>query len=75
MLSGFLYNQKAEKLHVERQPEGEEMAKRTRPQEAEMAAVWEHFFGELLGTAGISCKVELWGKWMNRKNQKVVCNE
>ena len=60
---------------MERQPEGEEVAERNRPQEAEMEAVLEHCFGELLGPLGISRKVELWGKWMNRKNQKVVCNE
>ena len=47
---------------MERQPEGEEVAERNRPQEAEMEAVLEHCFGELLGTLGISCKVELWGK-------------
>ena len=49
--------------------------KETDPRRLEMEVVLEHFFGELLGTIGISHKVELWGKWMNRKNQNVVCNE
>lgn len=33
-----------------------------------LEGVGEPFFGELLGTAGISWGVELWGKWLREKN-------